>query len=177
MINVHCSAVEGHSNGPLREKLMTLGLPAPLFTIDFEGTPRQPQRLEKHRLRRLLDTLEPAFGLQVTLGQTNTVVLCPALTSHSEMSETALRQAGITPTTLRISVGDEDPRYLLEHLRRAAELAADSTARAFIEGFPERETINSIYQDVYTDVHKCWIAARCGASRADPRAGSPIVPR
>ena len=163
MINVHCSAVEGHPNGALREELMTLGLPAPLFTVDFEGTPRNPQRLERHRLQRLLDSLEPAFGLQVTLGQTNTVVLCPALTSHSEMSPEALARAGITPTTLRISVGDEDPRYLLEHLRRAAELAAGEAVPAFIDGFPPREKVGAIYQEVYTDVHRRWIQARCGS--------------
>ncbi len=163
MINVHCSAVPGHPNGVLREQLMTLGLPAPLFTVDFEGTARNPQRLERYRLQRLLDSLEPAFGLQVSLGQINTVVLCPALTSHSEMSEEALAKAGITPTTLRISVGDEDPRYLLEHLRRAAELAAGEAVPAFVEGFPSREQVGAIYQQVYTDVHRRWIAARCGS--------------
>ena len=163
MINVHCSAVPGHPNGVLREQLMTLGLPAPLFTVDFEGTARNPQRLERYRLQRLLDSLEPAFGLQVSLGQINTVVLCPALTSHSEMSEEALAKAGITPTTLRISVGDEDPRYLLEHLRRAAELAAGAAVPAFVEGFPSREQVGAIYQQVYTDVHRRWIAARCGS--------------
>ncbi|MGH8208468.1 MAG: hypothetical protein ACREU6_02535, partial [Steroidobacteraceae bacterium] len=31
--------------------------------------------------------LEPAFGLQVSLGLVNTVVLCPGLTSHSELKE------------------------------------------------------------------------------------------
>ncbi len=161
MINVHCSAVANHPNGALRERLMTLGLPAPLFTIDFEGTPRYPQRLERGRLQRLLDSLEPAFGLQVTLGQTNTVVLCPALTSHSEMSEQALAAAGITPSTLRISVGDEDPRYLLEHLRRAAELAAGEDAPQFVAGFPGRAQLNQIYEEVYADVHRRWIAQRC----------------
>ncbi len=163
MINVHCSAVQGHPNGALREKLMTLGLPAPLFTIDFEGTARHPGRLESSRLERLLDSLEPAFGLQVTLGQTNTVVLCPALTSHSEMSEQALAAAGITPTTLRISVGDEDPRYLLEHLRQAAAIAAGDADPQFVAGFPGRERLNVIYQEVYTDVHRRWITARCAA--------------
>ncbi|MHB1869490.1 MAG: trans-sulfuration enzyme family protein [Steroidobacteraceae bacterium] len=161
MINVHCSAAANHSNGALRERLMTLGLPAPLFTIDFEGTPRHPQRLERGRLQRLLDSLEPAFGLQVSLGQINTVVLCPALTSHSEMSEQALAAAGITPSTLRISVGDEDPRYLLEHLRRAAELAAGEDAPQFVAGFPGRAQLNQIYEEVYADVHRRWIAQRC----------------
>ncbi len=161
MINVHCSAVENHPNGELRERLMTLGLPAPLFTIDFQGTPRHPQPLPRWRLQRLLDSLEPAFGLQVTLGQTNTVVLCPALTSHSEMSEQALAAAGITPTTLRISVGDEDPRYLLEHLHRAAQLAAGDEETDFAAGFADRSVLNAIYAQVYTDVHQRWIAARC----------------
>jgi cystathionine beta-lyase/cystathionine gamma-synthase len=163
MINVHCSAVADHPNGPLRERLMTLGLPAPLFTIDFQGTARHPLRLEKWRLQRLLDSLEPAFGLQVSLGQINTVVLCPGLTSHSELSEAALAAAGITATTLRISVGDEDPRYLLEHLQRAAELAAGDAAPQFAAGFPARAQVSEIYQEVYTDVHRRWIAARCAA--------------
>ena len=163
MINVHCSAVAGHPNGPLRERLMTLGLPAPLFTIDFQGSPAHPLRLDKWRLQRLLDSLEPAFGLQVSLGQINTVVLCPGLTSHSELSEAALQAAGITPSTLRISVGDEDPRYLLEHLRRAADLAAGDTAPEFVAGFPARARIDEIYQEVYADVHRRWIAARCAA--------------
>ncbi len=160
-INVHCSAVAGHPNAPLRAQLMRLGLPAPLFTIDFEGTAERPLRLEKWRLQRLLDSLEPAFGLQVSLGQTNTVVLCPGLTSHSELSAAALAAAGITASTLRISVGDEDPRYLLEHLQRAAELAAGDSAPEFVAGFPTRAQINAIYQEVYTDVHCRWIAARC----------------
>ena len=61
----------------------------------------------------------------MSLGQTNTVVLCPALTSHSELAAEALRAAGISPTTIRIAVGDEDPRTLLAHFIRAAELALD----------------------------------------------------
>ena len=38
-INVNCSAIPGHPNAPLREAHMFLGLPAPLFTIDFEAEP------------------------------------------------------------------------------------------------------------------------------------------
>jgi cystathionine beta-lyase/cystathionine gamma-synthase len=95
---------------------MYLGLPAPLFTIDFEGA----RGIDLAAFKRFFDCLEPAFGLQVSLGQTNTVVLCPALTSHSELSPDALRAAGISPTTIRIAVGDEDPRTLLAHFIRAA---------------------------------------------------------
>jgi len=84
---------------------MFLGLPAPLFTMDLEtplGAASVDVRSSPLRQSRT------AFGLQVTLGQVNTVVLCPPLTSHSELSDEALRQSGISPTTIRISVGEED---------------------------------------------------------------------
>jgi hypothetical protein len=74
----------------------------------------------------------------VSLGQTNTVVLCPALTSHSELGADALLAAGISPTTIRIAVGDEDPRTLLAHFIRAAQLALDPIRPGF-SGVPLRE--------------------------------------
>lgn len=160
MINVHCSAVEGDRNAALTSRLMHLGLPAPLFTIDFEGTPQHPQHLPRERLKRLFDTLEPAFGLQVSLGLVNTVILCPALTSHSELSEPALADAGISPSMVRVSVGDEDPRYLLDHLARAAELAFGDVAPEFVAGFPSNDQILEIYEQVYTDVHRRWIGEK-----------------
>jgi O-acetylhomoserine/O-acetylserine sulfhydrylase-like pyridoxal-dependent enzyme len=57
MINVHCNAVDKHPNGPLRESMMRLGLPAPLFTIDFEGPPRHPEKLTLEQMKRLFDGL------------------------------------------------------------------------------------------------------------------------
>jgi hypothetical protein len=54
------------------------------------------------------------------------------LTSHSELGDAALREAGIAPTTIRISVGAEDPRSLLAHLIRASELAIELVA-SFID--------------------------------------------
>lgn len=160
LINVNCPALEGHPNAPLREKLMTLGLPAPLFTIDFEGSAKQPLNLEKDHLKRFLDSLEPAFALQVSLGQVNTMILCPALTTHSELPPEALKQAGITPSTMRISVGDEDPRYLLEHLARAAELAFGDRYPEFAAAFPKREAIDGLYEKIYLEVHQKWIQSR-----------------
>jgi cystathionine beta-lyase/cystathionine gamma-synthase len=159
-INVHCPALEDHPNAPLRERLMRLGLPAPLFTIDFEGTRKQPLELPPDRLKRFFDNLEPAFGLQVSLGQTNTMVLCPALTSHSELSNTALADAGITRSTMRISVGDEDPRYLIEHLKRTASFAFGDLYPDFAAGFPSPEMIDALYERTYLDVHGKWVRAR-----------------
>ena len=71
-------------------------------------------------------------------------MLCPALTSHSELSDTALAEAGITRSTMRISVGDEDPRYLIEHLRRTESFAFGDLYPDFEAGFPLSETIDAV---------------------------------
>jgi cystathionine beta-lyase/cystathionine gamma-synthase len=163
-INVRCSAVEGNDNYALRERQMFLGLPAPLFTVDLE-TPIG-RAIGREAFQRFFDCLEPAFGLQVTLGQVNTVVLCPALTSHSELSDEALRESGISPTTIRVSVGEEDPRTLLAHLMRAAELALEPAAPGFMAHFPPAQEIDELYESTYVDVHRRYVASRPGlASR------------
>jgi O-acetylhomoserine (thiol)-lyase len=157
-INVRCSAVEGNENYALRERHMFLGLPAPLFTFDFETT--AGARIGRESFKRFFDCLEPAFGLQVSLGQVNTVVLCPALTSHSELSGEALRQAGISPTTIRVSVGEEDPRTLVAHLMHAAELTMEPDCPGFLRHFPAPEAIDELYESTYVDVHRRYAASR-----------------
>jgi len=156
-INVKCAAVEGNENRALCQQQMLLGLPAPLFTIDFESEGNGDGGVDREHFRRFFDCLEPAFGLQVSLGQVNTVVLCPALTSHSELSEQALRDAGISPTTIRLSVGDEDPRELLAHFIRAAELALDPGAPGFSQCFLPPSEIDQLYRDVYLQVHAGYV--------------------
>ncbi|MCE3286091.1 MAG: Cys/Met metabolism pyridoxal-phosphate-dependent enzyme [Steroidobacteraceae bacterium] len=155
---VRCGAVEGNENFALRERLTVLGLPAPLFTIDLDTEPGRS--VGREAFQRFFDCLEPAFGLQVTLGQSNTVVVCPALTSHSELSEQALRDAGITPTTIRISVGDEDPRTLLAHLMKSAEISIEPAHPGFMAHFAPPHEIDSLYESVYVDVHRRLAASR-----------------
>jgi len=157
-INVQCSAVEGNENYALRERLMFLGLPAPLFTIDLDT--EMGRRISRHAFQRFFDCLEPAFGLQVTLGQVNTVVVCPALTSHSELSTDALHEAGISLTTIRIAVGDEDPRGLLAHLMQAAELALEPECPGFTRHFGQPHEIDALYESTYVDVHRRYAASR-----------------
>ena len=158
-INVHSPAVEGHPDAPLREKLMFLGLPAPLFTIDLEGKHGRPA-IPQEVFKRFFDCLEPAVGLQVSLGQTNTMALCPALTSHSELSPEALKEAGITLTTTRISVGLEDPRVLIAHLLRAARLTIEPICPGFCSGFPEADEIDRLYRTIYLEWQRRFIEAQ-----------------
>lgn len=165
LINVNCNAVAGNSNAAVREKVMYLGLPAPLFTIDFEGKKTKGASkppFNRETFKRFFDCLDPVFGHQVSLGQTNTVVLCPAITSHSEMSDAALRAAGIEPTTVRIAIGIEDPRSLLAHLIKASELVLDEVAPGFSRKYPSAAKIDAIYRKHYNAVHKRYVEAQPG---------------
>jgi hypothetical protein len=98
----------------------------------------------------------------VSLGQTNTVVLCPALTSHSELDAAALAAAGISPTTIRIAVGDEDPRTLLAHFIRAAQLALDPVRPGFSAAFPSPDEIDAFWRETYTETHRRYAEAQPG---------------
>jgi O-acetylhomoserine/O-acetylserine sulfhydrylase-like pyridoxal-dependent enzyme len=156
-IAVQCNALEDNENAGLRQKILRWGLPAPLFTIDFEQA-----GLDRAAFTRFFDSLEPAFGQQVSLGQCNTVVLCPALTSHSELSANELRRSGITPTTVRISVGDEDPRLLIAHFIRAAELIIDPVHAGFSQSFMPLAEVDQLYRQVYLNVHSRWLDGQPG---------------
>jgi len=156
-INVHCPILEDNPNVKIMTENMFLGLPAGLFTFDMEG--ESEQHISLDGFKRFFDNLEPAIGLQVSLGQTNTTALCPALTSHSELSNEALRDAGITPTTVRVSVGLEDPRIIIVHMQKTAELTVDHEIPGFSANFPAADDVDSIYREVYNDVHKRFIAS------------------
>jgi cystathionine beta-lyase/cystathionine gamma-synthase len=147
-ITVNCNALAGHPNGAIREKVMAHGFPAPLFTIDFESAD-----LPKEVFIRFFDSLSPGLDHQVSLGQSNTVCLCPAYTSHSELDETALEEAGIRPTTIRIAVGLEDPKEILAHFRNALRLAVDPVKPGFSEAFPDPTTTDRMVRDIYMEVH------------------------
>ncbi len=163
-INVNSHAAPGNSNAKMREKCLYLGLPAPLFTIDFEGKGHKGAPFDREHFKRFFDCLEPVFGHQVSLGQTNSVVLCPAITSHSEMSNEALRAAGIEPTTMRLAVGIEDPRTLVAHLIKAAQLALEPVCPGFCKKFPSAAKIDAIYRKHDAEVHKRFVEAQAPMS-------------
>jgi len=154
-IRVKCNALDENENAEVRKRVLRLGLPAPLFTLDFERA-----GLDRTTFTRFFDCMEPAFGHQVSLGQSNTVVLCPALTSHSEMSTEELRQAGISPTTIRVSVGDEDPRQLIAHFISASKLVIDPIRPGFSNSFASPEASDEIYHQTYLDAHTRWLKSQ-----------------
>jgi hypothetical protein len=76
------------------------------------------------------------------------------------MSDAALKEAGISRTMVRIAVGNEDPRALLGHMMRAAELAFDSISPNFSKGFMAAAEIDRLYEDVYVDTHRRYVQSR-----------------
>jgi cystathionine beta-lyase/cystathionine gamma-synthase len=130
---------------------MAFGLSAPLFTIDMAGLPSTA-------FQRFFDNLAPTFDHMISLGQANTIVSCPALTTHSELSPEALAEAGISPTTIRFAIGDEDPRDLVAHLIAAARLAIDPEVPGFSERFPSPEETEQLIQSCYVEAHRRYIA-------------------
>lgn len=152
-ITVHSNVLASDENSPLREKLMFLGLPAPLFTTDMPSLPREV-------FQRFFDNLAPTFDHMISLGQSNTIVSCPALTTHSELNLEALGEAGITPTTIRFAVGDEDPRDLISHFIHAARLTIDPVVPGFSEGFLSLAQIQTLIKECYLGAHRRYIESK-----------------
>jgi methionine-gamma-lyase len=68
--------------------------------------------------RRFGDRVQ-LFLLAVSLGGTESLVVLPLYSSHYNMSKAELDRAGVTPGTLRVSIGVEDADDLLEDLQQA----------------------------------------------------------
>ncbi len=151
-VNVNANALSDHPNHDLLKKQHYLGLASPLFTIDFERA-----KITSSAFKAFFDGLEPTFSHQVSIGQNNTLVLCPALTSHSELSSDAMGDAGIYPTTLRISMGTEDVRELVTHIYLAAKLHIDPVCPDFSESF-SLDGIEAYLIKFTQDIHKAHIS-------------------
>lgn len=147
-IQVNSHALNSHPNSDLREEQLYLGLPSPLFSIDMEKA-----QIPREAFIRFFDALEPAFGHMVSLGQSNTLILCPALTSHSEMDESAQQEAGIFLTTIRVAMGDENPRDLIRQFKACAKLHLDPVMPGFSEQFMSDEALDKMIRETHLDVH------------------------
>ncbi|MFK0571775.1 trans-sulfuration enzyme family protein [Endozoicomonas sp.] len=149
LIHVNSHGLKDHPNHELCQKLLYLGLPSPLFTIDM-----QEANVPRDAFVRFFDALEPVFGHMVSLGQSNTLVLCPALTSHSEMDQQAQAKADIHLTTIRIAMGDENPRDLINQFTAAAMLHIDPVVKGFSDAFMTENEVEKLIKTIHLDVHE-----------------------
>lgn len=138
--NVNCNALDSHNNASIRKTTMKHGWPCSLFTVDMETAD-----LARDTFVRFFDALEPAFGHQVSIGQTNTIILCPALTSHSELSQEEQTKAQIFMTTMRIAMGTDNVKALMAHFIQAVKLHIDPAIPGFSEQFMGADEIEDLY--------------------------------
>lgn len=152
-IQINSHAIPGNENYDLKERMLYLGLPAPLFTMNIAG-------LSRPTFQRLFDSLSPVFEHMISLGQSNTIITCPSLTTHSELDAASLINSGLTPTTIRCAVGDEDPLDLIEHFINTARAAIDPEVPGFSDAFPTREQIGELVRETYGKLHAKYVADR-----------------
>ncbi len=98
-----------HPDHALAQKLLSKGCGA-VFSFAVQGG--------RPAGRRFIDTLR-VFSHLANVGDAKSLVIHPASTTHYRMDEAALRAAGISEGTIRLSIGLEDPDDLIEDLSRA----------------------------------------------------------
>lgn len=102
-----------HPDHALYEKYYSAHGGGSIFTFELAGTPEQA--------KKFTESLE-LFSLLANVADVKSLVIHPASTTHSQLSEAELAACGITPTTIRLSVGIEHIDDLLADLTRAFEL-------------------------------------------------------
>ena len=77
----------------------------------------------RERAAKFCDSLK-LINIVTNLGDSRTIVSCPAATTHSQVADAELAKMGIKPGTIRISVGLEDVDDLIADISQALEEAA-----------------------------------------------------
>ena len=107
-----------HPDHALAKKLLPKGCGA-VFSFDIKGGPAGDPRQAG---RKFIESLR-VFSHLANVGDAKSLVIHPASTTHYRMSDEDLKQAGIGPGTLRLSIGLEDVEDLVQDLERALAVA------------------------------------------------------
>lgn len=102
-----------HPDHALYEKYYAAHGGGSIFTFELAGTPEQA--------KKFTESLE-LFSLLANVADVKSLVIHPASTTHSQLSEEELAACGITPTTIRLSIGIEHIDDLLADLQHGFEL-------------------------------------------------------
>jgi O-acetylhomoserine (thiol)-lyase len=102
-----------HPDHEIAKRLLPKGCGA-VFSFGLKGGRRAG--------RTFIESLR-VFSHLANVGDAKSLVIHPASTTHHRMDTEALRAAGITEGTIRLSVGLEDPQDLTEDLARALYLS------------------------------------------------------
>jgi len=87
-----------------------------VFSFDLAGT--GDAEVDDRRVERVIDALR-VIRLVANIGDARSMVNHPASMTHLHLTPTQLREAGISPRTIRLSIGLEDPTDLIADLAQA----------------------------------------------------------
>jgi len=105
--------LESHPSHALAQRLLPRGAGS-VFSFDLKGSREQGKAfVEKLKL----------FSHLANVGDSRSLVIHPASTTHFRMTDDALAAAGIAQGTIRLSIGLEDPDDLIDDLKRALKAA------------------------------------------------------
>lgn len=68
--------------------------------------------------KRCINSVE-LFSIVTNIGDSKSLIVHPASTTHSQLSEDELKESGVLSTTIRLSIGLEDSRDIIADLDRA----------------------------------------------------------
>jgi O-acetylhomoserine (thiol)-lyase len=110
--------LESHPDHALARRLLPRGCGA-VFSFDLKGTRAQG--------KAFIEALK-LFSHLANVGDCRSLVIHPASTTHFRMDDASLALAGITPGTIRLSIGLEDAADLIDDLKRALKAAEKAAA-------------------------------------------------
>ncbi len=103
----HPSLATGHAK-ELYDKYFPNGA-APIFTFEIKGGAEEA--------KRFTESLQ-LFSLLANVADVKSLVIHPASTTHSQLSEQELLESGIKPNTIRLSIGTEHIQDILADLEQ-----------------------------------------------------------
>ncbi len=99
------------------------GVPA-VFSFDLVSS--GDAEADRVRVHRFVDALR-LVKLVANIGDARSLVAHPASMTHSHLTETQLAEAGISRTTVRLSIGLEDPADIIADIAQALVAASIET--------------------------------------------------
>jgi O-acetylhomoserine (thiol)-lyase len=117
---VHHPGLDGNRWAEAARRYLPRGAPA-VFSFDLASTGHAAS--DRARVHRVVDGLR-LIKLVANIGDARSLVAHPASMTHSHLTAAQQAEAGISPTTIRLSIGLEDPADLIHDLARSLDASA-----------------------------------------------------
>lgn len=105
----HPSVTEDETQKELYRKYFPEG-GGSVFTFEIKG--------DERTAKKFIDNLE-LFSLLANVADAKSLVIHPASTTHSQLNEEEMKEQGIRPNTIRLSIGIENIKDIIEDLEEA----------------------------------------------------------